>query len=754
MAWNPFRSGRSKPPREGQRRGFSLSSRLAATVLGVGFVSLVAATLVGVNAGQTLGRTIAEDSLQSLRASGSLDVERQAEYYRRMAEELATSLQAELAIQGFATALDALAETPESELRAVRQELIEAYKETYFEPLKEAGEAVQISDILTSSPAALYLQGLYSVPEPPVTDPIAVSDPGDGSDWTALHKEVHPVYRNAVTQGDLLDIYLIDAASERIVYSTAKGPDLGTSIEGGPFSGSIVTRAADAAFDSDGGVLTDLSYYAGAPEGPIGSAAAAVREGEQLLGAVVVTYDGATYTERLTSITDAVDDAIGDDEASDDGPEEAWDLYLLGSDGTTRSDPQSFLADPEAFLQDAVASGVLTESDAAAIERNGTTILVMPGTDAAINAASEGATEAFTTSSMTGASVVSAIDRLEIEDVLWFTVAEIGTATAAATVQTFQRILLLGASVFVILLAFAAVAWSKNFMRPVRIISDRLGRSASADGMGVEVAPVEIPGSSPIEFHRLADSLTAMGAALRSQQRELGEARAERLAVLERMLPPSIAQRIARGDLERLDEVPSATVAVVVVLGLGGLVDSGAGGDRRRLDELHAELDGIGFELGLDRIKVVGDSYFAACGHDRPYIDHAPRSVAFAERVAAAVRSMSRGSSVQLDTAIGIDSGPVTVGMSGGSRLVYDVWGQTVTSAHALARSARAGEIVLTNATKNRLPDSVQVAAWHSNAPEGEGLVGTDADSLWSVEADADADADGSGQPTERQEAR
>jgi class 3 adenylate cyclase len=88
----------------------------------------------------------------------------------------------------------------------------------------------------------------------------------------------------------------------------------------------------------------------------------------------------------------------------------------------------------------------------------------------------------------------------------------------------------------------------------------------------------------------------------------------------------------------------------------------------------------------------------------------------FAERVTEAVNALARASSTPLATAIGITTGPVTVGMSGGTRLVYDVWGPTVTTAHALARAAHAGEIIVTEATRARLPEEIQVIHWRDGA--------------------------------------
>lgn len=670
---------------------------------------MVAATVVGLSAGQTLGRATVDQTVTSLGASGSFDVAAQLQFYERIAEQLAGSSQAATAIEDFRSALDDLSSLSDSDIRAQFDELLDSYGEDYLEPLRAAGDVAAVRDVVSENPAAVYLQASYRLSEPGV-DALLIDDPGDGSDWTAVHSVVHPVYRTTVRVADLLDIYLVDN-DERIVYSASKGPDLGTSLAVGPYGGSVVARAADAAAESDDGVLTDLSSYNGVPGVPVGAAAAPVFSGEQRVGVLVVTYDGAVFTDQLASIVSA----SGDDD-------QAADLYLLGVDGTTRSDPLTYLADESGFLDASVAAGVLPATRRSTIAATGTTVLVQPGTDATVNAANDGVTAVATRPSMTGVESVNVVQGIGVDDVGWYVVSELDIATAESAVREFRSILIVGAAVFVVTLAFVAVAWANRIMRPVQIISDRLGRAAIARSRTEAVEPVAIPDTSPVEFHRLADSFSSMDTALRRQESGLREARAQRLDVLTQMLPPSLAQRIARGELESLDEVPSASVVVVVVLGLAELVhDDSAREGRLVLDDLTAEMDDVATEHGLDRVKVVGDAYFAACGHDRPYIDHASRTTSFAEQVAAAVRAASGLSAVSLDSVIGVNTGPVTVGMSGGTRLVYDVWGPTVTTAHDVARMGRPGDIIVTEATRLRLPPEVVLIPWRDGGPADDG---------------------------------
>ncbi len=701
-----------------------MATRLAAMVLIVGSLSLIVATAVGLEAGQRLGRRLVSDALVLQRTAGANEVAAQVRSYESLAARLAGGPTAVDAVDGFSAAFGELYDVPEAETSAQERALLEVYEERYVAPLRARGDTVQLSDFLAEDAAAIYLQAAYSLTQPPITDAIAVDDAGDGSRWSEVHVLVHPTFRNAVQAAGLLDVYVIEADTDRVLYTAAKRPDLGTSLAVGPYSGSVVARVSDAALQSTGGVASDINFYRGVPGVPIGAAAAAIRRGDRVLGTVVLTYDAAIYTERLTAIYGAT----GSEARS-------GSLYMLGAaDDTTRSDPQSYQADPTAFVTESAAYGLLTPAQQGEIDRNGTTVLVQPAVETTANAAKDGDTTVQAGTSMTGADVVTTVARVPHDDLDWYVVSEVSAADADSTVATFRRILLVGTAIFVVVLAFVAVAWARRIMYPVRLISDRLGRAAVLQASGTPPEPLRIPQRSPIEMHRLADSFSAMGTALSHQREELRAARADRLDVLESMLPPAVAQRIARGEIDSLDEVHSASVVVVVVLGLGALVGADStSDDRLLLDDLHADLDDIANEHGLDRIKVVGDSYFAACGHDRPYMDHTPRAVAFAEHVARSVSSVSRRTTTPLDTAIGVSTGPVTVGVSAGSRLVYDVWGPTVTTAHDLARAARAGEIVVSAEVKGRLPEEIELAPYRT----GIGGGATDADRVsWVVVTD------------------
>ena len=695
-----------------------MATRLAAAVLLVSLVSLAIATIVGVNSGSDLGRNIYQERLTVLRGSGAFDVAGELRSTRSATEALALSPETAAAIGAFGDAFDALSNVIDFDAAAASIELTAAYKHPYLASARADGSTPLISEIVAADPGALYLQTQYSVEtvdvetgdvvtgEPAdgqvvevrvVADPGRLADAGDATEWTDIHRSYHPAYRRIRNDLGVLDLYFIEPTDSRVVYSVDKGPDLGTSLVTGPFGGSVLANAVGQVIDDPAGgtAVSDLSLYNGAPGAVVGVMASPVMDGSTLAGVVAVMYDGASFTEILTA-ADVSDDA---DRAVD---EFRPDVYLIGADGTLRSNPLAYLLEPTDFLDLSEETGLLSPTERAEIDANGTTVLTQPAVGATVTAAETGDDGVSERPSMTGATVLSTVGPIPFDGVDWYVVSEAGVAAAETSLGDFRNILIVGASLFVIVIAFLAVAWANRLMNPVRTISERLGSIDDDHG------PLTIPDQSPVEMHHLVASFDSMVDTLDNQQVALAVAREERLALLRQMLPTAVAERLAKGGIDALEQVPQASAVVVVVRGLSHLVRDGeAGSNRELVDRLHSELDGLADQHGLDRIKVVGDAYFAACGHDRPFIDHAPRTVTFASDARDAIRSLGAAAGVELDVSAGVDTGAVSVGMTGGSRLVYDVWGSPVSMAHLLARSAGAGTILVSDTTHSVLPDEI-----------------------------------------------
>lgn len=674
----------------------SLATRLPAAVIAVSLVSLVATIIVAVSTGRDLGRNLVDDRLKALQANGAFDVAAQMNSLARSTRSLASSPQTAVAIDEFAEAHRELLSLPSEDLEQETTALITALTDEYLEPLEEIGRDIELRDIASQNSGSIYLQYHYAVDLGVLNDPASVDDAGDGSRWSEIHEAVHPVYREVVNQRDLVDLLLVEPEDGYVVYSVRKRPGIGTSLRVGPFSGSVPARAFDRVVDdpSQPVVIGDLDFYAPSLGDPVGAVASPVMDGDRLAGVVIALYDSAPISGILNA----------DGNWGDAGFPPTGKNYLFGEDGTTRSDPRTFVEDAGAHLDASVAAGVLDEAQREVIEAGGTTVLVQPVVGSTLNASRQGDTTVQTRATMTGTEAFSAVTRVPLEGLDWFVASEFGAAAAEGDFDEFAELLIVGTAIFIVMLAFVTVVWANRIVAPIRAISELLSPDADTG------TRIEVPTRSPIEFHELARSFESMSAVLGERWSSLAEARDERLRLLRSMLPPGVADRVAQGEIQSLDQVPQATIVVIAVLGLDAVVRAGGpSSNRETVDLLLAELDELAESHGLARVRVLGDAYFASCGHDRPYIDHAPRAVAFTIDAQNSIREIDERDSVELDASVGVHTGPVTVGMTGASRLLYDVWGPTVSSAHHLARQADRGEILVSEQTRVLLPETMAI---------------------------------------------
>jgi adenylate cyclase len=122
------------------------------------------------------------------------------------------------------------------------------------------------------------------------------------------------------------------------------------------------------------------------------------------------------------------------------------------------------------------------------------------------------------------------------------------------------------------------------------------------------------------------------------------------------------------------------------------------------LDELFTVFDGLVTELGLEKIKTIGDAYMVASGVPVSRDDHADAIADLALRIHDQVATTTFGGQ-QLQMRVGIASGPVTAGIIGTHKFAYDLWGDTVNMASRMESSGLAGETQLASSTYELLRD-------------------------------------------------
>lgn len=211
-----------------------------------------------------------------------------------------------------------------------------------------------------------------------------LADAGDGSLYSAVHAELHPLAKRFVTERNYYDFFLI-GPDGNILYTVEKEDDFGTSLKTGPWRDTglaDVYRRALARNDSV--VISDLDTYGPSANAPaIFMARAMVSADGELLGVLAFQLP----TDSIQAIMQ-FDAGMGD----------SGETYLVGMDGLMRSDSR-FSSEPSTLK---VAVNTEAVQRALADEQG-----VMIGPD------------------YRGVMVLSAYDSLHLDGFQWAILAEI-----------------------------------------------------------------------------------------------------------------------------------------------------------------------------------------------------------------------------------------------------------------------------------------------------------------------------------------
>ncbi len=207
------------------------------------------------------------------------------------------------------------------------------------------------------------------------------------------------------------------------------------------------------------------------------------------------------------------------------------------------------------------------------------------------------------------------------------------------------------------------------------------------------------------------------------RQRDRFQKRSDDL--LYNILPNEIAARLMDGNSMIADDIPAASVLFADIVGFTPMSARMSPAELvGLLNEVFTAFDGFTAELGLEKIKTVGDEYMAAAGIPRPRPDHAQAMTDLAVRMRDHLASNPvRGHHLSLR--IGVNSGPVTAGIIGSHKFAYDLWGDTVNTASRMESEGIPGSIQVTSTTYELIRDAFKCEARGLIEVKGKGSMCT-----------------------------
>jgi adenylate cyclase len=167
------------------------------------------------------------------------------------------------------------------------------------------------------------------------------------------------------------------------------------------------------------------------------------------------------------------------------------------------------------------------------------------------------------------------------------------------------------------------------------------------------------------------------------------------------VLPAAIVQRLkaqprsADGSMEIIaDSFPEATILFAGLHDFSRLTERMPAAEVvTLLSAIYSGFDALTEKLGLEKIKIMGESYMIAAGVPVARADHAEAiaEAALALQQEVALHDAPNGETFSLR--IGINTGPVIAGVIGKTKFAYDVWGETVNTAWQMEMYGSPGHI-------------------------------------------------------------
>jgi adenylate cyclase len=180
---------------------------------------------------------------------------------------------------------------------------------------------------------------------------------------------------------------------------------------------------------------------------------------------------------------------------------------------------------------------------------------------------------------------------------------------------------------------------------------------------------------------------------------DLEQEKARSESLLLNILPQRIVERLRNGEVIA-DYIAEATILFCDVVGFTVLSQElSPGGTVDLLSRIFSAFDALVAEIGVEKIKTIGDAYMVAAGVPEAQSDHADRIAVLATRMLDVVASVTQGMKLELQARIGVHTGPIVAGVIGTHKFVYDVWGDTVNTASRMESHSLPGRIQVSAAT-------------------------------------------------------
>ena len=202
-------------------------------------------------------------------------------------------------------------------------------------------------------------------------------------------------------------------------------------------------------------------------------------------------------------------------------------------------------------------------------------------------------------------------------------------------------------------------------------------------------------------FTRMSDEVTSLIDARTAEIKEIATKNEE---LLLNILPGSIVPRMLGEEKTIADSFEECSILFGDIVGFTPMSQKMEPKALvTMLNEIFTKFDDFSDELGLEKIKTIGDSYMVACGVPTPDPDHANKIAEMGLKMIRYVNEYPAIAGQLPSIRVGIHSGPIVAGVIGKRKFIYDLWGDAVNTAARMESHGVPNVVHITEQTAKRL---------------------------------------------------
>lgn len=671
---------------------FTIKSKLQASLILVSISSLIVVGYIGWSRSKHILTQTLTHQLTSLRSAKAQEIE---SYFRELNNQVATLCEDKMIISAMVEFNKSFQELNHGYSLAEWDKDIKKYYEQQFFPklnLNFNGNSPTFDNYRPISQASRYLQYYYLAKNTFSSEQKdKLDDPKDGSNYSEVHSEYHPILRNLSNRLNYEDLYLINPKTGDIVYSVRKATDFSTNLDRGVYRQTSLAEILNKVRDNPehGSIsVVDFKPYRPSLLKPQLFIAGPIYNGTHLVGVLALRIDYKTINEKLVGTNNWKDNSLG----------KTGEIYIVGNDNLMRSEARPRVENPESFSRDLHNLGVSDET-IKLMNHLQTSILLQFVNTTSTELAFNNQTGTSIISNYYRKQVLSSYSPLNIKGLNWAIIAEVGINESFKPLYILQIYLLIATVIIVFLISLLSQRLSLTFVDPIQKIVQ-----GSKHGETDDLIPITLETQS--EFQVLVNLYNELLETIQKDKRMIEDKNKENLILLNSILPSSVVERLNQNQGQRVENLKQTTIMLATINGLTKIIENyDTLTANYLLNELIESLESVAENHEVEKIKTFGDQYILICGLNKTRLDHCKRMMDVALESLEVVNTFSEKHGLNLSLAMGIHMGSVIAGIVGRKKISYHLWGETMLVVKQLNLTADNNSVIISQEVYEHLQE-------------------------------------------------